>query len=68
MIIKLLPRYGLVVQLNEHGDIVRSLHDPSGSVLPCVSEVEDTGTVLYLGSYNLPFLSKLYANDILDVA
>lgn len=68
VIIQLLPKYGLVVQLNEHGDIVRSLHDPSGKVISHVSEVEDTGPILYLGSYNLPFLSELYASDILDVA
>ena len=59
--------YGLVVELNDLGHITRSLHDPSGKVIPSVSEVEDTGTVLYLGSYNLPFLSKLYSTDILDV-
>ncbi|XP_045172288.2 adipocyte plasma membrane-associated protein-like isoform X2 [Mercenaria mercenaria] len=68
MIMKMVPSYGLVVELNEYGHIVRTLHDPSGKVIPSVSEVEDTGTVLYLGSYNLPFLSKLYAVDILDVA
>ncbi|KAL4238695.1 hypothetical protein ACF0H5_003402 [Mactra antiquata] len=64
IIIKLLPKYGMVLRLNEEGKIVESLHDPSGKIIPGVSEVEDTGSVLYLGSYNLPFLSKLYISDI----
>lgn len=60
------PKYGMVVRLDEKGSIVHSLHDPTGKIIPAVSEVEDTGSVLYLGSYNLPFLSKLYLSDIKD--
>lgn len=66
ILVLMAPKYGMVVRLDEKGSIVQSLHDPSGKTIPAVSEVEDTGSVLYLGSYNLPFLSKLYLSDIKD--
>ncbi|XP_071490565.1 adipocyte plasma membrane-associated protein-like isoform X1 [Diadema antillarum] len=54
-----LPQYGLIVEVDQMGRIVRSLHDPSGKVVEAVSEVLDTGDTLYLGSYFSPFLVKL---------
>jgi len=62
--IKLMPKYGMVVHLSEQGEITLSLHDPTGIKVPCVSEVEESGGVLYLGSYNLPYLSKIYLSDV----
>ncbi|XP_052767700.1 adipocyte plasma membrane-associated protein-like [Mya arenaria] len=59
--------YGLVVHLNEEGEITRTLHDPSGNKIPAVSEVEDRGGQLYFGSYYLPYISKLYLSDVKDV-
>ncbi|XP_052275147.1 adipocyte plasma membrane-associated protein-like isoform X2 [Dreissena polymorpha] len=66
-IIKLLSTfnpYGMVIHLNELGEITQSLHDPTGAKISAVSEVEDRDGVLYLGSYYSPFLSKLYLTDI----
>lgn len=54
-----LPQYGLIIELNQKGEIVQSLHDPTGKVAPSVSEVLDTGDALYLGSYHAPYLLKL---------
>ena len=56
---KLAPKYGLVVEYNDKGEIVRSLHDPTGKTIPSVSEVHDEDGILYLGSYNQPYLGKL---------
>lgn len=56
----LTKKYGLVVELDKNGQIVRSLHDPTGTKIPAVSEVEDNDDVLYLGSFNLPYLSRVY--------
>lgn len=42
-------RYGLVVQLDERGEVVRSLHDPGGRLYNLSSAVPHTG-YLYLGT------------------
>eukprot|EP00057_Strongylocentrotus_purpuratus_P014632 XP_011669106.1 PREDICTED: adipocyte plasma membrane-associated protein [Strongylocentrotus purpuratus] len=54
-----MPQHGLIIELNQKGEIVQSLHDPSGKVVPSVSEVLDTGDALYLGSYHSPFIVKV---------
>ncbi|XP_041469519.1 adipocyte plasma membrane-associated protein-like [Lytechinus variegatus] len=58
-IVNLMPQYGLIIELNQEGEIVQSLHDPTGKIVPSVSEVLDTGKALYLGSYHAPYLLKL---------
>lgn len=55
----MVPKYGLVIELDMEGNIVRSLHDQSGATLPACSEVHDEKGVLYFGSYFLPFLGRL---------
>ncbi|XP_070180332.1 adipocyte plasma membrane-associated protein-like [Littorina saxatilis] len=58
----LIPKHGLLVELNKDGQIVRTLHDPTGKQIPAVSEAEEKDGVLYLGSYYLPYLSRVYLN------
>lgn len=58
-IMQFMPQYGLIIELNQKGEIVQSLHDPTGEIAPSVSEVLDTGDALYLGSYHAPYLLKL---------
>lgn len=53
----------MIVHLNEQGEITFTLHDPTGDRLYSISEVEESRGVLYIGSYHLPFLSKLYISD-----
>lgn len=43
-------RYGLVVQLDARGEVVRSLHDPSGRLYNLSAVVEHEGD-LYLGTF-----------------
>lgn len=58
------PSYGLILELDRNGRITRSFHDPAGSVVPGhISEVYDDGGLLYLGSYQSPFLGKLRLKD-----
>lgn len=50
--------YGLLLELNNKGKIIRSLHSPQG-ILSYISEVYSYGDALYLASPNNPFLAKL---------
>ena len=50
---------GRVVQIDESGTIVRTLHDASGKTVYTVSEVEDHQGTLYLGSFKAPFIGKI---------
>ncbi|XP_069787973.1 adipocyte plasma membrane-associated protein [Narcine bancroftii] len=59
---KFVPKYGLVLELNEDGSIRRSFHDPHGVVVPAVSEASEHNGYLYLGSYYSPFLCRLDLN------
>ena len=51
--------YGLIMEVDTSGEVVRSLHDPWGSVVSSASEVEDVDGVLYLGSYASHFIVKV---------
>lgn len=51
-------KYGMILELNTHGDIVYSAHDVEGSVVPSASEVQDVNGTLYIGSYHSPFIAK----------
>ncbi|KAK3093107.1 hypothetical protein FSP39_011140 [Pinctada imbricata] len=59
-ILAALPKYGLLIEVDDNGNIMRSLHDPTGKVIPSLSEAEDKNGVLHFGSYNLPFMGRLY--------
>lgn len=48
--------YGLVIALDEKGNIVRSLHDPTGNCLKAITSVKEHKGYLYMGS--------LYGNKI----
>ncbi|MCP1622725.1 SMP-30/gluconolactonase/LRE family protein [Pseudomonas nitroreducens] len=51
--------YGLVIQVNEKGEIVRSLHDTSGQHLRMVTSVKSVNGVLYLGSLENDRIGRL---------
>jgi hypothetical protein len=55
----MIPKYGLLVELDKDGNIIQSLHDPTGTI-SSVSEADEKDGVLYLGSHNLPFLSRVF--------
>ena len=51
--------YGLVVALNEQGEIVQSLHDSSGTHLRMITSAKPVGDYLYLGSLDNDRIGKL---------
>nr|VFJ47297.1 MAG: gluconolactonase [Candidatus Kentron sp. DK] len=58
----LLPKpqpYGLVLALDEQGEITRSLHDPSGGWVPGITSVEERGGYLYLGNLEQDWVGRL---------
>lgn len=56
-------RHNLLLELDENGQVVRSLHDPNGSTISDVSEIHDEGDVLWFGSYKSKFIGKLNLKD-----
>ncbi|XP_012708873.2 adipocyte plasma membrane-associated protein [Fundulus heteroclitus] len=59
----LLPRYALVLELGEDGQIVGTLHDPEGRLTWAISDVFQHRGRTYLGSTDLPFLPVLEVWD-----
>ena len=53
------PTHGMVLELNDRGQIIRSLQDPEGLVFSAVSEVEEENGILFIGSYNKKFVGTL---------
>jgi len=53
-----MPKYGIIFALNEKGDVVKTLQDPSGAVC-MISEVEYHDGYLYLGSFINPFIARV---------
>jgi sugar lactone lactonase YvrE len=51
--------YGLVIALNEQGEITQSLHDASGSHLRMVTSAKPVGDYLYLGSLDNDRIGRL---------
>ncbi|XP_053476711.1 adipocyte plasma membrane-associated protein [Ictalurus furcatus] len=58
-LMKFVPRYSLVVELQDGGTCVRSFHDPHGTVAAYISEAHEHNGHLYLGSFRSPYLCKL---------
>ncbi|WP_324730777.1 SMP-30/gluconolactonase/LRE family protein [Pseudomonas paeninsulae] len=51
--------YGLAIAINEQGEIIRSLHDTSGSHLRMVTSVKPVGDYLYFGSLDNDRIGRL---------
>ncbi|XP_010894548.1 adipocyte plasma membrane-associated protein [Esox lucius] len=58
-LMKFVPRYSLVLELQESGACARSFHDPHGMVAAYISEAHEHDGHLYLGSFRSPYLCKL---------
>ncbi|KAF4090099.1 hypothetical protein AMELA_G00048100 [Ameiurus melas] len=63
-LMKFVPRYSLVVELQDGGTCVRSFHDPHGTVAAYISEAHEHNGHLYLGSFRSPYLCKLDLNKV----
>ncbi|WP_300656847.1 SMP-30/gluconolactonase/LRE family protein [Pseudomonas sp.] len=51
--------YGLAIAINEQGEIIRSLHDTSGTHLRMVTSVKPVGDYLYFGSLDNDRIGRL---------
>ena len=58
---KLIPKYGMILRLDEDGSIKESLHDPSGNIIDEIIDVyeDKEENALLLGSYKHDFLGRL---------
>ncbi|GAB6026396.1 hypothetical protein CHUAL_012599 [Chamberlinius hualienensis] len=50
--------YGLIIEMNEQGEIIRSLHSPQGTI-SFISQVTQHGNSLYIGSPWNTYIAKL---------
>ena len=63
MLRSMASQYGMVVVLDEFGNIMDSLQDPGGLVISSASEIAEHDGVLYIGSYHSSFIGKLRMKD-----
>ena len=54
-----IPSCTLIIELDEQGNIIRSLHDPDGERFSRISEVEEDAGHLYIGSFCVPYIGKV---------
>ncbi|BFY98209.1 hypothetical protein BsWGS_01249 [Bradybaena similaris] len=51
-------KWGVVVELDETGAVVGSLHDPTGNTLSMITEVNEFGGVLNIGSHLVNYMTR----------
>lgn len=51
--------YGLILELSESGEVLRSLHDPTGKHFPFITSVQERGDAIYLGTLIGDSIGKL---------
>ena len=54
-----MPAYGLILEVDTDGAILRSYHDPHGAVITDASEVIELEGKLYIGSYHESHIVEL---------
>lgn len=62
---KLIPKYGLIIVVDNEGNIIHSLHDPSGKIMYTISEAQRnpvTGDI-WMGSHSNPYIGILSKED-----
>nr|KAI8743107.1 adipocyte plasma membrane-associated protein [Biomphalaria glabrata] len=52
-------KYGMAVELNAAGAIIKSLQDPSGQTISMVTEVNEFGGVMNIGSPDTNYLARI---------
>jgi hypothetical protein len=56
---KTMANYGIFVEVDAKGEIIKSWHDPSGFT-KMISQIIDAGDAMYIGSYAHGHLAKIY--------
>ena len=50
----------MIIEYSEDGKMIRSLYDLGAEHIVGVSEVLDLRSTLYLGSFNAPYVGRIY--------
>ncbi|KAH9495170.1 hypothetical protein Btru_018549 [Bulinus truncatus] len=66
-ILAMSEKYGMIVELDGFGKIIRSLQDPTGLKISAVSEVMEKDGFLYLGNFDRPYVSRVPLSEKFDV-
>lgn len=61
--VSLAPKDGMIIEYDEKGEKIRALYDLGADVISSVSEVLDLGSMLYLGSFEAPYLARIDIDD-----
>ncbi|XP_022089049.1 adipocyte plasma membrane-associated protein-like [Acanthaster planci] len=56
---KWLSKYGMILELDQQGKILQSLHDPTGQMVSSATSVLDMGDALYIGSAEKDYIVKI---------
>ena len=54
-----IPDYGLVLEMDGEGRVVRSLHDMGGETTSTTSHIVEIDNSLLIGSYHAPYLLRV---------
>ena len=54
-----MPKYGLLVEYDLNGEIIKSWHDPSGKVIESIATAVIHNRKLYLGSIYIDYIGVL---------
>ena len=52
-------KYGLIVEIDESGKVLRTFHDPSGSHVPIITGAKEANGAIYFGSLHGRWLARL---------
>ncbi|KAK0411988.1 hypothetical protein QR680_005969 [Steinernema hermaphroditum] len=52
-------KHAIALQVSLQGEILATLHDPTAKALVDVTQINDDGEFIYLGSYHSPYLGRL---------
>ncbi len=55
---------GMLVALNEQGEVIGTYHDPAGDQVYMITSVEQVGDHIYLGSLEAPFAARIRLDQL----
>ncbi|CAK5088811.1 unnamed protein product [Meloidogyne enterolobii] len=55
--------YGIAIEIDLDGKIIRSFHDPQGTIINDISQLaDDGGEFIYLASFNNKYIGRMTKN------
>jgi hypothetical protein len=54
--VEYVPKYGLVLEYDLNGKLLKSWHDPTGKTISVISHAELHNNKIYLGSFHNDFI------------